>query len=81
MNFQTLQSNLLFQIRRRVLNGELTERGLARMSGLSQPHVHHVLKGVRSLSVASADRILRSLGLSVLDLVETTPEENALRRL
>ena len=69
------------QIRRRVLNGELTERGLARMSGLSQPHVHHVLKGARSLSVASTDRILRSLGLSVLDLVETTPEENALPRL
>lgn len=74
MDFQTLQSNLLSQLRRRVLNGELTERGLARMSGLSQPHVHHVLKGARSLSVASTDRILRTLGLSVLDLVEPAPE-------
>ncbi len=76
MDFQTLQSNLLAQLRRRVLNGELTERGLARMSGLSQPHVHHVLKGARTLSLASTDRILRTLGLSVLDLVPPEPPED-----
>ena len=69
MDFQTLQANLLAHLRRCVLNGELTERGLARMSGLSQPHVHHVLKGARTLSLVSTDRILRTLGLSVLDLV------------
>ncbi len=76
MDFQTLQSNLLAQLRRRVLTGELTERGLARMSGLSQPHVHHVLKGARTLSLASTDRILRTLGLSVLDLVPPEPPED-----
>ncbi len=31
-------------------NGELTERGFARSVGISQPHVHNVLKGVRNLS-------------------------------
>ncbi len=76
MDFQTLQSHLLFQLRRRVLNGEITERGLARISGLSQPHVHHVLKGARGLSVASTDRILHTLGLSVLDLVEAVRERD-----
>ena len=80
MDFQTLQSNLLVQLRHRVLNGELTERGLARMSGLSQPHVHHVLMGARSLSVSSADRLLRSLGLSVLDLMPPRPEGEARSR-
>ncbi len=75
IDFQALQCCLLGQIRRRVLNGELTERGLARISGLSQPHVHHVLKGARSLSVASADRILHTLGISVVDLMDGAQDE------
>ncbi len=74
MNFRHLQRNLLVHIRRRVTNGELTERGLARMSGLSQPHVHHVLSGARGLSLGAADRVLRTLGLSVLDLINVDLE-------
>jgi transcriptional regulator with XRE-family HTH domain len=73
MDFETLQRRLLASVKGRVQNGELTERGLARMIGISQPHMHHILKGARSLSVETADRILRRLGLSVLDLLEAEP--------
>lgn len=70
MDFETLKRRLLTRVRTRVQNGELTERGLARMIGISQPHMHHILKGVRSLSLENADRILRRLNLTVLDLIE-----------
>jgi transcriptional regulator with XRE-family HTH domain len=70
MDFETLQRRLLASVRSRVQNGELTERGLARMTGISQPHIHHILKGARGLSVENADRILRRLDMTVLDLLE-----------
>lgn len=70
MDFETLQRRLLARVRNRVQNGELTERGLARMTGISQPHMHHILKGVRGLSVGNADRILWHLNMSIVDLLE-----------
>jgi transcriptional regulator with XRE-family HTH domain len=70
MDFDTLQRRLLAGVRALVQNGELTERGFARMIGISQPHMHHILKGVRALSLDNADRILRCLDLTVLDLIE-----------
>lgn len=53
----------------KVRNGEITERALARRIGLSQPHVHNLLKGVRTLSAPAADLMLEGLGLTVLDLL------------
>jgi transcriptional regulator with XRE-family HTH domain len=70
MYFQTLQSRLLAAIRMKVRTGELTERRLARLTGISQPHIHNVLKGARELSPEIADLILRELKISLLDLVE-----------
>jgi transcriptional regulator with XRE-family HTH domain len=70
MDFETLQRRLLARVRGRVQNGELTERGLARMIGISQPHMHHILKGARALSLENADRILRRLDMTILDLLE-----------
>ena len=69
MLFASLQDRLISHIRNRVRAGELTERGLARLTGMSQPHLHNVLKGVRSLSPAYTDQILLHLDLSVLDLI------------
>lgn len=68
MNFATLRCRLIAQINWRVQNGELTERRLARLIGVSQPHMHNVLKGVRILSPEMGDRILRNLQISLLDL-------------
>ncbi len=68
MTFELLRYRLIAQIRWRVQNGELTERRLARMIGVSQSHMHNVLKGIRVLSPAMGDRILQHLRLSLLEL-------------
>jgi transcriptional regulator with XRE-family HTH domain len=71
MTFQDLQSRLLTELRLRVRSGAVTERGLARDTGISQPHLHHVLKGKRLLSVERADEVLRRLDLDLLHLITT----------
>jgi transcriptional regulator with XRE-family HTH domain len=75
MYFETLQTRLINAVNLRVRNGELTERRLARMIGISQPHMHNLLKGARILSPQMGDRILKKLRMSVLDLCE--PDESA----
>lgn len=69
LSFVILQRRLLEQVRQRLSNGELTERRLARLTGISQPHMHNVLKGVRALTPEVADLLLGGLGLSALDLI------------
>ena len=71
MYFETLQERLLDYVKWRVRNGELTERRLAGLIGVSQPHMHNVLNGIRTLSPGIADRILKAMEMSVLDLVPT----------
>jgi len=68
MDFRLLQVRLIEHIERRVHNGETTERSLARRSGISQPHLHNVLKGARSMSPEMADQILHCLHIDLLDL-------------
>ena len=69
LTFEDAQLRLLAYIRNRIRNGELTERALARQIGISQPHVHNALKGVRTLSPKILDSILRHFRLSLLDLL------------
>lgn len=69
MTFLTLHTRLVGVLRTRIRNGELSERGLARMVGASQPHLHNVIKGIRTLSPEMGDRILAGLGMTVLDLI------------
>jgi hypothetical protein len=73
MTFLELQQRLLQHLRHRVQSGETTERSLARVAGLSQPHLHNVLKGKKLLSIDMADGILRNLQMGILDLIQ--PEE------
>ena len=70
MTFCDLHERLIENLRQRVRSGEMTERGLARATGVSQPHIHHVLRGKRLLSAVTADQILRRLQMDVLDLIE-----------
>lgn len=71
INFQGLQTRLVVHLRHRVRSGEITERSLARVTGISQPHLHNVLKGKRFLSVGKSDQILHQLHLDLMDLIET----------
>lgn len=70
MYFEDFRLLLLENLRRRVHNGEVTERGLAKFVGVSQPHMHNLLNGTRMLSPEMGDRILYHLRLSLLDLCE-----------
>ena len=78
MDFQELERRFIEHLRDRIRSGELTERRLARLAGISQPHVHNVLKGKRLFSVEAADAIVHVLQLNLLDLL--LPEEVADRR-
>ena len=69
MSFRTLHALLIQHLNQSLQTGELTERGLARKVGMSQPHIHNVLKGKRLLSWGSADALLRELDLNLLELV------------
>jgi transcriptional regulator with XRE-family HTH domain len=80
MTFHDLQQRLLDELRQRVHSGAATERSLARLSGISQPHLHNVLKGKRILSVERADEVLRRLQIDVLHLIDTEELRESIRR-
>jgi hypothetical protein len=63
--FAHLQMGLLRHLRDKIRKGEITERSLARITGISQPHLHNVLKGKRLLSTEKADRILLYLQMDL----------------
>ena len=69
ITFFLLQERLLGFVLQRVKNGDFTERGLARLIGVSQPQIHNVLKGKRRLQPSLADRIMEKFEIEVLDLL------------
>jgi len=69
VTFQTLHNQLIHEICRRVDSGDTTVASLARRAGISQPHLHLVLKGKRGFSWDFADRAALVIGLRVEDLV------------
>ncbi|MBI1357532.1 MAG: hypothetical protein GC160_24595 [Acidobacteria bacterium] len=73
--FGELASRLVRYLNELVRRGEISERGLARLAGYSQPHVHNVLHGRRALNLEVADRFLETLGISLTALF--TPDEMA----
>ncbi len=58
------------RLRSVVANGLFSERSLANAIGMSQPHVHHLLSGDRSLTASVADLILARLAISPAELLD-----------
>lgn len=73
LDFGGLEVRLIHHLQELIRSGEISERSLARVIGVSQPHLHNVLKGRYLFSIATADKILRHLQLDLLDLID--PEE------
>lgn len=73
INFSEIPRRFVIHLRERVHSGELTERGLALITGVSQPHIHNVLKGTRNFSVEMPGAILYHLNLDLIDLIR--PDE------
>ena len=69
VTFAVIQKRLLEALRLMLRNGDFTERGLARVVGLSQPHIHNVLKGARVLSSDVGDLLIAGLDLSLIELL------------
>jgi plasmid maintenance system antidote protein VapI len=69
MTFEILLFKLRELLRERVRNGELTERGMARATGVSQPHLHNILKGIRALPPELADQLLNLADLNLQTLI------------
>ncbi len=67
--FEKLLGRLIQRLKSVLVNGEYTERGLARLTGISQPHLHHILAGKRSLTPRMADAILACVGWGIGDLI------------
>jgi hypothetical protein len=70
MTLQHLQDNLRAHIRARIQRGEWTGSSLSREAGFQQGHLSNFLNSRRGLSVESMDRLLETLGIGVLDLVD-----------
>ena len=80
MNFERLQKLLFESLNARIRSGEISERSLARITGISQPHLHNVLKGKRLLSLDKTDQILHHLRLDLRDLLGAFEAEPKDRR-
>ncbi len=78
IGFYILRERLLEHLRHRIHNGETTERGMALRAGISQPHLHNLLKGVRMLNADTGDKLLQKLGMTVLDLFDSDELRRAL---
>ena len=73
MSFAFLCERVRQSARESVRKGEFSERGLARLTGVSQPHIHNVLKGARSLSIKLADQLLQALKIEASEMVSGLP--------
>jgi hypothetical protein len=76
----TFSSASLKKLRQRVRSGAATERGLARLSGISQSHLHNVLKGKRVLSMEKAGDVLRRVEIDILHLIDLEELRESSRR-
>jgi plasmid maintenance system antidote protein VapI len=79
ITFRILKERLLVLLRSRIANGEYTERGFARLLGISQSQAHNVLKGARTLNAELADQIMAKLGLTAQQLLDTSELELGLK--
>jgi hypothetical protein len=69
MTIRETKRRLLMLLNDKIRSGELSQRKLARLAGFTQPHIHNVLKGARSMNAEFADAALKCLNLSVIDLL------------
>ncbi len=76
VTFERLQLHLIQHLRDRIHKGEITERSLARITGISQPHLHNVLKGKRLLSIQKLDQVLSYLELDLKDLIQQVERDD-----
>lgn len=63
-----LRKRILSYAAASILAGLISESRLAKLTGYSQPHIHHVLNARRNGTPRLVDAIARALRITVLDL-------------
>ena len=76
VTFHGMLDNLRICVADRIASGETTERALAIRAGISQSHLHNVLKGVRSMTPDIADRLIATLRLTLDEIAVAKPNPN-----
>jgi transcriptional regulator with XRE-family HTH domain len=69
LNITQLCERVIELARQTVHSGSISERGLAKKANISQPHLHNVLKGIRTLSPEGMDRLLEALNVTVPEVL------------
>ena len=77
VTFHAMLDNLRLCVSDRIASGETTERALAIRAGISQSHLHNVLKGVRSMTPEIADRLIATLRLTLDEIAVAKPNPYA----
>jgi len=75
MSFVAMQDGLRKILRKRIDEGELTGMELARRTNFTQAHISNFLNRKRGLKLVALDRMCKSLGIHVYDLLD--PKEVA----
>lgn len=78
--FALLRKRLLEYLINVIRSGEMTERGLARRLNASQPHIHNILKGIKSPSPAFCDHIIEVLRVPASALLRPEDLEGVRKR-
>lgn len=61
MTYAKALANEVQSIKAKLRRAGISESELARVAGLSQPHVHNVLSGVRRMTPSVADKLNKAL--------------------
>lgn len=80
LTFDDLAQRLVRDLANLIHSGCVTERRLAGLVGISQPHLHNVINGVRRLTPDVGDQLLDHLNWSLLDLVDSVEAKSLLDR-
>ena len=75
MNIEDLVAGVMEIARAEIRSGKFSERQLAKRAGISQPHLHNSLHGVRTLSPRAAGLLMKALGVTVPDVIWRLPEQ------
>lgn len=70
MKAKQLQENLRRMLRKKMNGSRWTGTALAERAGLQQAHISNFINGKRGLSLEAMDRVLATLRLSLLDLLD-----------
>ena len=75
MDIEDLIARVVEVANSEVRSGRISERQLARFAGISQPHLHNALHGVRTFSPRAVGLLMKAMGVTVPDVIWRFPQQ------